>query len=253
MITIKNEQPMSYWVAKYPILRPLDTLHSLYLFEKKFGKCDLNNPPLFTEVLIETYNRCNNDCQFCPANINVDKRKASFMTEKMFSDIIRQLKEIDYKGVLTLSGNNEPLLDKRLEKFIEISTQNLKAKVSFFTNGKLLTFERLKSLYRAGLRNMIIDNYNYKLELLPNINKLLERIRGTDIEKDMNISVWVRYKNARLSNRAGNAPNGHKADWLARMRKCGLPFEQLNINPSGLMFGCCVDVYYQNVVGVLNK
>lgn len=257
MIKIIKKQPASsYWLMKYKnsLTDLIGTLYSLYTFKKGLKNVDLNNPSPFRSIGIETYNRCNNDCPFCPANMFFDKRTPVFMKEQLFSSIIQQLKEFDYQGIVTLSINDEPLLDNRLEKFVKISTRNLQnSEVKFWTNGKLLNLKRLKSLYKSGLRSMTIDNYNDRLELLPNIKNLLKQIKGTEMEKNISINVWLRYKNVVLDNRAGLSPNGNKTNWLIRMRKCGLPFIQFNVNPEGKAFICCLDAYYQNIVGDLNK
>lgn len=58
--------------------------------------------PLFKIVNIETVNRCNGSCDFCPANIRAEKRKRMVMSQKIFEKIIRELKEIDWSGQLFL-------------------------------------------------------------------------------------------------------------------------------------------------------
>jgi radical SAM protein with 4Fe4S-binding SPASM domain len=264
-ITIKKYQPLSFYLNKYhiPILTNLlITIKSRLRFNKKYKRINLNDPVLFKCIEIETYNRCNFNCSFCPAARDVDIRKPTYMKEELFSKIIDGLKELNYSGKLNLHHNNEPLLDKRLEQFIKESVEKLpKAEVNIFTNGSLLTIERMKSLYNAGLRKMLIDNYNEKLEVLPNIQKVLDSIKNTEIEKNMEITVWLRYKNVVLTNRAGDSPN--KKNISAKIYKfdkntiakrgCEFPFIQFNINPDGKVHICCADVYYSNIIGDLTK
>ena len=264
-IEIKKRQPLSFYVNKYhiPIISEgIVTFFSRKKFEKKFKKKDLSNQKVFNTVAIEALNRCNLNCTFCPANRDVDIRKPTYMKKELFYNIIKQLKDLNYKDNIVLSINNEPLLDKRLEIFIKMITTELPDVESFiYTNGTLLNTDRLKSLYEAGLKKIIIDNYNTKLVLLPNIKKILDEIKGTEIEKNMNIIVGLRYKNAILTYRAGRAPN--KKGLFSKLsvfdkkqirkRGCEFPFEQININPEGNVLICCVDVYYTNIIGNLKK
>ena len=55
------------------------------------------NLPLFDHVEIETINRCNGVCAFCPVNINNDSRVFSIMQEELFEKIIDELAEMDLK------------------------------------------------------------------------------------------------------------------------------------------------------------
>lgn len=264
-IHIKKLQHYSYYIAKYhiPVFSELAvTFVGRRRFNIKYDNYKLRLPDLFSKIEIETFNRCNNDCQFCPANRNVDIRKPTYMGEELFSSIIDQLEELNYSGTIYLHHNNEPLLDMRLEKFIAEAVQKLpKAKVEVWTNGKILTKNRLRSLYEAGLRLLLVDNYHKKLTLLPHIKKVLDEIKGHEIERNMNILVWLRYKDAILTNRAGEAPNKKRS--ITRLKKierdlihkrgCRFPFEQLNINPEGKVHICCYDVYCENIVGDLKK
>ena len=52
--------------------------------------------PLFNNIEIETVNRCNGTCSFCPVNKNQDPREYKKMPEELFKKIIKELKEINY-------------------------------------------------------------------------------------------------------------------------------------------------------------
>jgi hypothetical protein len=263
-VKIRRTQPLSYYVAKFriPIITNLlVSLVSILVLRLKFAKF-LKKPYIFDTIEIETFNRCNNDCSFCPANRNVDKRTPCYMSEKLFSKIIDQLVEIDFSGNVNLFINNEPLIDKRLEKFIEEVTSKLpKSTIFILTNGLLLNHDRLKSLYDAGLKNIIIDNYNDKMKINSNVKKMLDDIRGSEIEKNMNIVVWLRYKNAVLTNRTGSAPNkkykflnfGEIEKNIILRRSCGFVIGGLNITPEGKVPICCADVYGKHIIGDVNK
>lgn len=46
-----------------------DRLMASLKVNQKIQKCEIDN------IEIETVNRCNNDCSFCPVNVHSDKRK----------------------------------------------------------------------------------------------------------------------------------------------------------------------------------
>lgn len=75
------------------------------------------DPPLFQYIEIETYNRCNGVCDFCPVSIKNEKRSLKKMDESLFKKIIDQLSEMDYRGKLAIFSNNEPFLDDRIVTF----------------------------------------------------------------------------------------------------------------------------------------
>lgn len=252
VVRIKRLQPPSYYLYNYKI--PLLTDLALYVRDKwdfwinKYDSKDI----LFRNIEIETVNKCNNDCPFCPASVSRDTRKFAELPEWLFLKILDELKELNFEGEIRLWHNNEPLLDKRLERFIEHTKVKLpSAEISIWTNGLILTFSRLLSLYRAGLRYLLIDSYGDELSVPTNISSILERIRGSEIERDMEIIVWLRYKDVRLANRGGinSAVVGEKTNYLTQKRLCDLPFITFFINSEGFAHICCNDVYYSHVVG----
>lgn len=108
------------FIRSHQLLSRLDRIgHDTitHLIEHYFLSPGITPNPLSIEL--ETYNRCNNDCAFCPVNRNNDTRKAHYMDEKLFYSIIDQLRIMDYSGSICLYSNNEPLLDKRIFKFVE--------------------------------------------------------------------------------------------------------------------------------------
>lgn len=265
-IRIHSFQPPQYYLAKHyiPVVAEagptvLNQLRKLTFNAREKG----NRIPLFRAIEIETHNRCNNDCPFCPASRLSDKRPFLRMSEPVFSGIADQLRDMGYSGTVSLYHNNEPLLDERLPFLVrEIKEKVVRAKVSIWTNGILLSYARLKELHSNGLArgdSLVIDDYSYTRELSPRIARLLKEIKATNIENEMDIKVWIRDKNAILTNRAGRAPNKKGLTgksfqkYLVMRRWCPLPFTQFNVNPAGLVHICCYDAYYDCVVGDVTK
>ena len=141
-------------------------------FAKNFLAAD--TVPDFHMIEIETHNRCNNDCPFCPVNRNNDPRKHAVMKDEIFYTIIDQLRAMDYHGNIYFYSNNEPLLDGRIFKFIEHAKTLLPyAKHVLFTNGLLLNEEKFLALIK-NLDELNIDNYDDNFELIPPVKKVLD-------------------------------------------------------------------------------
>jgi MoaA/NifB/PqqE/SkfB family radical SAM enzyme len=81
------------------------------------------NGILFSAIEIETINRCNGKCTFCPANSHMDTRPFAKMDEALFKKIINDVGELNYSGFLGLQSNNEPFMDKNIIERIAYARQ----------------------------------------------------------------------------------------------------------------------------------
>jgi hypothetical protein len=259
-LTIQRTRPASYYVAKYhvPVLSECATYLVNALNKSRATRhFDLENPPLFTHIEIETYNRCNNDCEFCPANKDFDIRTPKFMEAKLFSKIVENLAELHFSGHICLYHNNEPLLDPRLPEFIRECVNKVPdAAVEISTNGLLLNPERLDDVRRAGLKRLVINNYGHHPQVHPHIKELIRKHEENgDTDGDMEVVVWIRDKGAVLTNRAGHAPNRRAYSDIEKQiiqkRWCIFPFTQFNVGAHGVAHLCCYDVLYEKPIGDL--
>lgn len=204
--------------------------------------------PFFTKIEIETINRCNNICVFCPVNKNIDKRPFKIMELKLFNSIIEQLKELDYSGSISLFSNNEPLLDKRIIELCKITKEALpKAFLYLYTNGLLLTVDKLEALMKY-LDKLIIDNYNDKRELIKPVREIYEYCSGKNIYFDK-LEIFMRKQNEHLTTRAGQAQNRSRIKPLKSL--CIYPFCQFVIRPDGKVSLCCNDALGKMTMGNL--
>lgn len=211
------------------------------------------NVPLFNEVEIETINRCNGVCSFCPVNRNIDSRVEKKMSKQLFEKIIAELEEICYAGRLALFSNNEPLLDERIIEFSSYAREHLpKAKIHLFTNGTLLNLDIFLEIINY-LDELIIDNYNQQLQLIPSIKIIKEYVDscGDDTIRKK-IKILLRKPNEILTSRGGDAPNREKIIDVSE-DTCALPFQQLIIRPSGKVSLCCNDPLGKETLGDLTK
>ncbi len=199
-------------------------------------------------IELETLNYCNNDCSFCPANRNDDKRSHMKMKKELFFKIIDDLSNIPYTGILSLFSNNEPLLDDRIYDFLEYAREKLPfARHAMFTNGILLNEDRFAKLVKK-LDWLFIDNYNDSHEMLPNVKKIYN---AKIDEGSCDVSVVLRSKNQVLDTRGGISPN--KKNQYESFSICALPFIQMVIRPDGKISRCCQDVYGYETLGDLSE
>ncbi|MCL2254655.1 MAG: radical SAM protein [Lachnospiraceae bacterium] len=224
----------SYLKLQFAARRKSQQAYINYFFGKEI-------PPQPLIVNIETLNRCNGDCSFCTANRKDEKRPYKRMDENLFYRIVDQLTEWDYKGHLTLYGNNEPYLDTRIVDFHRYCREQLPDSYIFLsTNGSLMNIEKLKEI-APFINQLIINNYCEDMKLKPNIKAVLKYVKDNPDEfRDLDILIQIRYAKAVLTNRAGSAPN-KKAKSKPIKETCLMPFTDMYIFPDGKMGICCCD------------
>lgn len=206
---------------------------------------------LFNHIEVETINRCNGSCSFCPVNYKVDPREKKIMSETMFKSIVGQLEEIRYTGRFTTFSNNEPLLDERIIEFNRYAREHLpNAKMHLYTNGTLMTIDIFEQLVEM-LDELIIDNYQQELRLIKPCLEIIEYCEAHP-ELKKKVTIVLRKPNEILTSRGGDAPNRKNTGCYAKDR-CILPFKQMIIRPDGKVSLCCNDAIGKYTLGDLTK
>ena len=207
--------------------------------------------PLFTSIEIETVNRCCGECAFCPVNKYDDTREYKLMSEDLFKNIIRQLKDINYDGRMQLFSNNEPLMDKRIFEFAKYAKEQLPNNhFSFFTNGMLLDMEKFHKLI-PYCDTFCIDIYYSEDEKIP--DNIFPIVDYCVEHKELQSKVIVNMidKNAIRNNRGGNSKNRKEVYKLKC--PCLLPFKQMIVRPDGKVSLCCNDALGEYTLGDLTQ
>lgn len=232
-------------------------LETQYILRKKlferyiefFNNCEVIEQPCL--ISIETINRCNSTCDFCPANRNAECRPYMKMDDDLFNKIIGELHSWNYSGYLNLYVNNEPLIDKQIEEKYAYAKKMLpNAKMLLYTNGTLITIERFKKLATV-VDKMIINNYSENLTLHNNIREVYEYAKNSEEYKNKDITIQVRYIHEILTNRAGSAPN--KKTKRKQHKICIMPYTDITIYPNGVCGLCCSDVLEKTNLGDVSK
>lgn len=210
--------------------------------------------PMPQVVNIETINRCNSTCSFCTANVNAERRPLKKMTDELYKSIIDQLADWNYKGHLTLYGNNEPLLDTKIVERHKYAREKLPDSFIFMsTNGLILTLDKVREV-KPYINQLIINNYDHKMKLHKNLQEIYDYVSSHPDEfRDIEIIIQMRYLDEVLTNRAGSAPNKQEKDPKVVHESCLLPFTDMWITPDGKMGLCCCDNFEKTCYADLNK
>ena len=242
---------LAWWI---PIRKWRDNFrikNSYKIYNSKVKAIYNKNKQKILTVQIETLNRCNNNCSFCPVSIGNDIRKYHKMSEQLFCKIINDLSNINYRERISLFFNNEPFLDKRILKFLNIAKQKLPDAFHYImTNGLVVTLsDYLEACKYLDL--FIINNYNDNGKLNSN-TKIIMDFCINNPEYREKTAILMRSKNEFLTSRGGNSPN-RKNSLKKIPYLCHLPLWQFQIRPDGKVSLCCCDAYGQITLGDLTK
>ncbi|NBH36280.1 radical SAM/SPASM domain-containing protein [Clostridiaceae bacterium] len=207
------------------------------------------------EIGIETSAFCNRKCVYCP--VSEYPRKQQFMDDQLYKKILEEMRQIDYKGIFTLSLFNEPLASKDILNRIRLIKQYCPCSyVRMNSNGDYLTKDLLDELNEAGLNEILITqhmdvNETYSDEIAQEkIDAFFKRIGLTYTitkMKDMhNISCDLMYKKIKLLVVTNNweedgTDRGGKIEFLSgkkRNQPCCTPFRELYIDVNGFVRFC---------------
>lgn len=207
-----------------------------------------------SHIEIETLNRCNSTCEFCPVNRNDDPREMIRMSDELFHKIINDLGEIGYSGTLNLFSNNEPFLDKRIPEFAEYARSKLPdAFIQIISNGTALTVQKVLDVM-PNISYLVINNYAFELRLHDNIQEIYEAISQDHPEYAGKLNIGYRLLTEFKTTRAGNSPNRNKrSQQPVYISRCAYPYFQMIIRPDGKLSLCCNDALGQMTMGDVSK
>ncbi len=168
------------------------------------GKYRIDRMPLPMRIDIETINRCNGVCTFCPVNANEPQRPYAKMTEELFKKIIDELEKLNYSGSVALFDNNEPFLDERIIEFQRYGKTHVpNAFWDLWTNGSLVTIEKFDAII-PYLDRLYIDNYNNEGMWNPTVQALIDYLEDKPALKEK-VVFQMRKQNEVLTSR-GDCP-----------------------------------------------
>ena len=208
--------------------------------------------PDFKFLMLETINRCNGKCSFCPASVDAEKRAFKRMEDAMIHKIFSELSETGWSGDVFLNVNNEPFIDTRILRIARQFHELELGGVRIITNGTLLAVEKLQEIAEVA-DELIINDYSEQYRLTENIKQIYEYVkRNKQLFKNINIVINRRYSKEVLATRAGNAPNKPRKNNKIS-GPCIYPFTDLVIFPDGKVGMCCNDCMEITDMGNVNE
>ncbi len=217
------------------------------------------------EIGISSY--CNRVCGYCP-NSFIDRRSSDKqMSDAIFFNLLNQLEEIDYSGVVTIHRYNEPFADFEygLKRIKEIKSKIPNSRLQISTNGDYLDAQKLLLLGQV-LSNR--DSIHVTMHYAPkqnNFEKVLLELKkrvtslGLDFVAPISDNMkFVSYKvdiqsPASCEYRAINFYYGDESSSLVndrgglleitkgkkRVLPCFTTFTQIQIDFDGSLQPCC--------------
>jgi len=239
--------------------------------------------PFFVKIQIQTVSHCNASCTTCPYPETRTRLPQGRMSEERFLRLVDQIKG---RGVerTSLFLMNEPLLDKRLERFTALLKKaDPDTTALIFTNGLLLTKERALSLAESGMDEIDISvngfdreshervmkgiDYDQVMKNLRAVGDLLQagrlenvrikvvglRLPGTGagadaFRKETGLEVYLKP----VTNRAGLIDTerlGGQAEKSGSMTVCQRPFVKAYVLYNGDMVLCNCDWMRTTIIG----
>lgn len=188
---------------------------------------------MFDEICIETISSCNRKCSYCP--VSKYNRGDYIMKKELFKKIIKQLVAMNFKGDIVHHFYGEPLLDKRLDEFVEYEKSLLpNSSIRIYTNGDFLTKKKYNSLANVG-----VDFFYVTLHFGIGISKFLKFYESLDIKSKKRVIVRKLTNDSLLSSRGGLIKVKNKE----RKQFCGFPSNNLVIDVHGNVVLCCEDYF----------
>lgn len=176
--------------------------HTLRLTLPNIRKWIKTRGELFPAVLqVQTINRCNGACDFCPYPYTVHLQERRVMDDALYSKIVDEcVTEPDLRDFVPMS-KNEPLLDVNLEQRVaEFKRKAMPYQlVELVTNGSALTPSRARRLMDAGVDLITVslnaaneETYNRVMVGLSwrQVTDNLDALSKMDLS---NINVYLRF------------------------------------------------------------
>lgn len=233
-------------------------------------------------VQVQTSNKCNAACTFCPYNHTEAKKKFEIMEWKIYKKIIDECSEHNVQQILPFFLN-EPLLNKELIRYINYAKEkNPNSAVKIFTNGSLLTNIKSKELLDSKIDEVIFSFNGSTKEEYESVMKPLKfdeikekitnfiRLKGKNKKPAIaihmlklglsdsslnkirdywnNIGVTVHF--LKYENRAGNVQDYNIANSTSvRKVPCDRLLNQIYIMVNGDVVLCCADWKNEVILG----
>tara|TARA_R110001583_G_scaffold194567_2_gene365777 strand:+ start:1419 stop:2312 length:894 start_codon:yes stop_codon:yes gene_type:complete len=214
--------------------------------------------PLFSFIELNINEICNRKCPFCPrVDPKIYPNQNIHMDIEIVKNIAKQLQDLNFTGIVNISGTGEPLLTRYVDKIVkEFGDRNIH--VEIVTNGDVLTrkkgIELIHNLYTSGLKQLVISLYDgpEQIEIFDklfahcDIDKSLYSLRDRWYDESEDYGLLY-------TNRAGNIGFKHLSEVaknkLMKSGKsaCYYTHYAMMVDWNGDILLCCQDMYNRTV------
>lgn len=196
-------------------------------------------------VEIEVNHHCNKSCSYCPNSV-ADRKNTGEMSEELFLKIIKDLVAMDYRGSISYEFYNEPMLAKKIMWFVATTRKYLPhSMIDFYSNGTLLSREKLLELNDLGVTRFIITKHeNVKNYIFDEVYREI----GPEIKDKI---VYKHFTELRLSNRGGTVKAGPEA--IPALTPCYIPSFLSVITVTGNVLPCFEDFHEEQIMGNITE
>lgn len=217
------------------------------------SRLNIRNPfnKMFEAIEFESTAYCNRKCNYCP---NVDYERFGseenfLMKEEIFENLLSQLVDLNFKGMISPHLYGEPMSDHRLLDWVKRIRKNLpETYIKIVTNGDFLNKYNYKAYIEAGVSIFYISKHGKKLK--KSCRDLLESLPKKEITKNFLIQDFYSDFNedqSMFTNRGGSIDL--KKDKKKRPPvNCSYATYPV-INVFGDLILCCQDFHNNYVFG----
>ncbi|MCP3871705.1 MAG: radical SAM protein [Desulfobacteraceae bacterium] len=194
----------------------------------------------FSDFNVEINTSCNRKCTYCPNNLFERGliKNEKLMDEKIYFKLIDELAQINFKGRLSPQCYGEPLLDKRLTKFMRYTKEKLpKTRLTIVTNGDYLTVDKFNELLDAGVDKFSVTQHGKSMS--KNMKQISDYLETNPKKFEKIIKYNIFDSNTPLYNRGGLI----KPELLNTIPRCIDPGNPVTINHDGNVILCCNDYF----------
>ena len=214
--------------------------------------------PLFSFIELNINEICNRKCVFCPrANPDVYPNQNIHMDVKVAENIASQLAELNFNGIVNISGTGEPLLTNYITDIVnEFGKRDIH--VEIVTNGDVLKRRKgkefIKNLYAAGLKQFVVSMYDGP-EQIKEFKTLFDSCGIQEVAYSLRDRWYDESEDYGLlyTNRAGNIGFENLSD-IAKEKlmksgksACFYTHYSMMVDWNGDVLLCCQDMYNRTV------
>jgi radical SAM protein with 4Fe4S-binding SPASM domain len=199
----------------------------------------------FSAVEIEINHACNRRCSYCPNSVS--KRKHTGEIDPVLYDrLMQELANLSFEGRISYDFYNEPLLHSDFEGIVAQTRLYLpKASIVVYTNGTLLTQERVEKCLDLGVSEFVVTQHEKdKGYAFDEVYEGLGSARKHRVK-------YRTHRELKLTNRGGMLKHLGK-DGLV-LAPCHIPSMIVTVTVSGNVLPCFEDYEEKLVMGNLRE